>query len=195
MTNPVPKVVKYGPVDLVIEENCHRFETRMTFERWAGVVAGLIGMAGVVFLVVMTIIDPLFPWLTCAMASFLAFVSLTTISFSLLRKVVLSFTPDGITVTMRGTLPLARSGKWTWGLEEFAGMTIDVLPMFSRGSTFVKCGVQLCLRGSDSPRRLFFVFDSLEWAEALQTDITTSWRFMVERHNARLEGNQDRPSV
>jgi hypothetical protein len=189
----VLKVVSYGAVDLVVEQNCHRFETRMTFERWAGVVTGLVGMAVVSFLVVTTITDPVFPWVSYAMAGFLSLVCIPVIYFCLWRKVVLSFTPDAIMLRMRGTLPLARPGTWTWGLEEFAGMVVDKTPFFSRGSQFLRYSVQLDLRGSDRPRWLFFLFDSGEWAEALQIDITSSWRFMVERHNSRLDAEQDGP--
>src|SRR4051794_9679097 len=120
----VSKVVPYGPVDLIIEPDCHRFESRFTFERGVVVFGGLLGAGMAVFVAALLAKSRggLFVYMFAPLFAFLSLCSIWFLYLGLWMKAVLSFTPAGITLKVRGVLPMPGSGDFFWELEQLSGV-------------------------------------------------------------------------
>ena len=198
MTRPPGEVVKYGPVDLIIEPDRHVYVSRMTGIRIALAVILPIGLGLGGWAISFLIQVSRNPQLQNVWVSTILFILFggTTLALLLLLwstlawKVRVELSPTGIVFTRRGLSLLGgragRSGRWRWRLQDLTGIDVDTLPFRDRAGWFVRSGIELDIAGVDRPIKTFFVFDSPQEAERFRDDLVASVLEMARKQEGGL---------
>ena len=181
---PVLRVKKYGPVDLLVESGCHRYESRMTSDRvWLliGAITGGTLTAAILSQGLSSLSDmpkPLVIGILGVIAA-IALTSLWAFNVAVRQRASLVFAPHAITFELAGLFPLGRSGKWIWPPDQLQSIAVNTLPFYDRGGQFLRAGIELMFANRDQPLKTYFIFYSPAAAEALKRDMLSSWTEMM----------------
>jgi hypothetical protein len=189
--DPILRRKSYATVTLTVQEKCHRYETRIDYKRMLifSMTPVCVALGAWTLSEVHIVKDDTFSTvLLTGLGTSLSLAGLWFAYLALWQKSVLLLTPEKFALSIRGMIPIHRSGTRTWTPDELSAVTLDVTPMPARTRPVLTTSIWLAFAGADYYERTFFVFETPQEAEELRGDIIDSAAEMIERYNARREG-------